>query len=519
MHRCLRIQEILDMILGSLNPDASQDSRTLASLARAAKLFHDPALDILWKTQDTPANLLRCMPSDVFDLGPDSAGSKLRLRRAIVASDWERPSTYMNRVKSFSFRPRSAVVISDVISTLAICLPHDSFFPKLAEIYWSPGTFADFQYIRLFLTPNLVTLRVHSGYSDHRLSLLSVLDRKCPALKNVELLGPNGVVEDSTSMIISAFIRGQHRLERLNIRMPDVTALEYVARMPSLRSLETTLPSGISTSSIPGPLHFTQLKSLTLRSVTVDLAAHFLRTVLASTLEAVAIAFDPCPKGADMALLSTAMASCHSWHSSLTSCTFDFVFGALRGHFESYLIEMGLFTDLACFSRLIRVTIRSWCGFQLDDAALDRITKAWPLLEHLSLEANFWGSGTTPTLQCLLRIAKNCPRLTDLTLTLDAGLIHIPTEPVVAHTSLTWLDVAHSTVSADKTLPVARFISRIFPNLRTLHTAQEDEDNDDDHEDQREAIALHRRWKEVETLIPVLAAVREEGRLSAQMNL
>ena len=66
MHRCLLIQELLSIIFHHAHA-----RKTLARLARTCKTFQDPALDILWCTQDTLLYLLKCLPCDawVFQMG------------------------------------------------------------------------------------------------------------------------------------------------------------------------------------------------------------------------------------------------------------------------------------------------------------------------------------------------------------------------------------------------------------------------------------------------------------------
>jgi hypothetical protein len=79
MHRALEILEIIEMICGHLpqpsaNPYLRLDehdlpmARSLAALARTSKNFQNPALDALWRVQHTLLNLLKCMPSDLWNI-------------------------------------------------------------------------------------------------------------------------------------------------------------------------------------------------------------------------------------------------------------------------------------------------------------------------------------------------------------------------------------------------------------------------------------------------------------------
>jgi hypothetical protein len=80
MHRTLDIPEILDFIFAELQPQSDLRSlsrekrkkapsrRDFAALARTCKRFQGPALDFLWRTQATLANLLKCLPSHLWEI-------------------------------------------------------------------------------------------------------------------------------------------------------------------------------------------------------------------------------------------------------------------------------------------------------------------------------------------------------------------------------------------------------------------------------------------------------------------
>jgi hypothetical protein len=71
MHRALEVVELVENICAHLGPAdpvklKSDAARDLALLARASTIFLDPALDVLWKSQDSLVHLLRCMPHDLL---------------------------------------------------------------------------------------------------------------------------------------------------------------------------------------------------------------------------------------------------------------------------------------------------------------------------------------------------------------------------------------------------------------------------------------------------------------------
>jgi len=65
MHPCLNVDETLRLLARKLV--ASEAKATAASLACCRKSFKDPVLDVLWKTQERLAPLLKCFPQDVWD--------------------------------------------------------------------------------------------------------------------------------------------------------------------------------------------------------------------------------------------------------------------------------------------------------------------------------------------------------------------------------------------------------------------------------------------------------------------
>jgi hypothetical protein len=67
MHRALQILEVVEEICSHVVPN-QPGRHTLASLARTATLFQDPALNILWRWQGTFAHILRCMPEDLWNV-------------------------------------------------------------------------------------------------------------------------------------------------------------------------------------------------------------------------------------------------------------------------------------------------------------------------------------------------------------------------------------------------------------------------------------------------------------------
>jgi hypothetical protein len=73
MHRALDIVELVENICAHLAPAdlvrlKTDTARDLALLSRTSTIFLDPALDVLWRSQDSLIHLLRCMPDDLLEI-------------------------------------------------------------------------------------------------------------------------------------------------------------------------------------------------------------------------------------------------------------------------------------------------------------------------------------------------------------------------------------------------------------------------------------------------------------------
>ena len=65
MHSCLSVDEVLRLLARILV--GSEAKRTAVALALCCKIFEEPALDVLWETQNQLAPLLKCFPRDVWE--------------------------------------------------------------------------------------------------------------------------------------------------------------------------------------------------------------------------------------------------------------------------------------------------------------------------------------------------------------------------------------------------------------------------------------------------------------------
>ncbi|KAG0709191.1 hypothetical protein DFH29DRAFT_778848, partial [Suillus ampliporus] len=69
MHYALKLNDIIYILFRHVNepsvnhePGGNVGQKTLAALARTCRLFHEPALDVLWGDLYFPHPLIRCLP-------------------------------------------------------------------------------------------------------------------------------------------------------------------------------------------------------------------------------------------------------------------------------------------------------------------------------------------------------------------------------------------------------------------------------------------------------------------------
>jgi hypothetical protein len=186
-----------------------------------------------------------------------------------------------------------------------------------------------------------------------------------------------------------------------------------------------------------------------------------------------------------------------------------------------FQIQSRALRTLFPFTNLTTVRIQNTVGFDLDDATVALLASSWPWLKQLELTTQVAGPQSRVTIGSLWYFARYCPCLEELVLTFDATVVQTPGDE--ASTSLFEhglhsLEVETSAITSP--IPVAEFILSIFPKLQRLTTSREDYDNEDSEalNEYAEGIALHNRWKDVESVLlgsssPVEQEWRRSGRL------
>ncbi|KAJ7121910.1 hypothetical protein C8R46DRAFT_1148887 [Mycena filopes] len=514
MHRCLKILELVDVICDNLDPHVARYPTfgDLAALARTCTTFQDAALDHLWRRAELGNLLFFCMPSDLWtvdhveDDSPWNRGKKMRLLRPICDADWDRVRVYAPRIRVLVCG-KGGWTLSDIFPAVSVAFP-EPLLQNLRALTWQhPG--ADFHYIHLFLRPTLTEI-VLTLSSDSGASLLPTLAEKCPKLINVSIKG-----HGCSARLFSDFVRKLQLLEKVSVPDLDQHALEHLAQLTTLKSLRVDrLPNISAWSVVPEVQVFPILDSLTLARSEIRATSRFLapwRVVPLVNLYLGSVAgLTAAEAHTFFQVVSTAFS-----HSTLDSFSLS-AHWALESELDpsTYLIPHRELLQLQCFTNLTTLTIHSSLGFDLDDAAVAALVPSWPRLRFLLLQARVHTHTPRTTLACLHSFARHCRRLRTLAIGLDATTVPTLDDRSKSHLrTLQYLHVDHSPLQSDHNA-VADFIASVFPKLAALQTHREyypNEDADDiELEEHGDAIRLHRRWKEVEGLLPSVVAVRAE---------
>ncbi|KAJ7694431.1 hypothetical protein B0H17DRAFT_1057604 [Mycena rosella] len=427
MHRALEIHEIAEMICEQIGLPLGAPGRfalrDLVVLARTATIFLNPALNIIWRTQHTILNVLRCMPEDLWDItesDDDFDGiTSIRLLRVIGSNDWERPFFYLHRVKFFSIC--STFEDADFFEAISLCPPGVFIFPNLERLFWFADPTDSFHHVRLFLAPSITDITLGRIGTVSHVSVLSTLAAKCPSLVKVSI--HIHAVQELALATVSTFVRRLAHIELLTVPELDEMAFAHIAELPGLSSLRFNHPAE-SVYRLPGgTAGFRALTELT--TPTMECATGLIAMPLNRPLVKLIILRQPMPPTNLVARQFYSDVAKYCAHASLRHIG---VYGAYNNtdaltadQIEKYSAGGDILSPLFSFANLVLVDLVHPAGFDLDNATVLAIARAWPRIEYLALEAGaFRHVRSRVTLEGLYAFAQHCPNLRNLEMTFDA---------------------------------------------------------------------------------------------------
>ncbi|KAJ7100561.1 hypothetical protein C8R43DRAFT_1141304 [Mycena crocata] len=399
-------------------------------------------------------------------------------------------------------------------------------FQNLQTIRWAPEEESHFHYIHLFLGP-----RIAEVYIQHvtpvNIPLLPALGVQYPGLKSLALYlsSEDRALKCRASSKVALKLE---QIEALSLAALDRDALKYLSRLPTLRSLDLSIPSVEDLGPISSPSYhpFLTLSAINLWKITVDFgiefvhslaACHLIDFTLHTQLPQVLATKSTTKK------LYTALAG-HLGHDTLRILDVSDVEGVdtpnppADATIADYLVSGFTLLRLLCFGNLTSVDLRPPVGFDIDDCTAWDIARAWPKLRSLGLQAaTDLSHRPSMTLHGLRAFAKHCPDLFGLVIAVDASMVPAfdgSPNTQICQRRLTSFNVSASPIS--NAAVVARFLSAMFPCISymgTLHEWRwEEPAENDENEEMAMERAHHFRWKQVEETIPVMATMPAECR-------
>ncbi|KAK7027639.1 hypothetical protein R3P38DRAFT_946621 [Favolaschia claudopus] len=157
MHRALNIAEIVHLIFAHLispvgplshphdpSRETPQHNGSLAALARTCTRFRDPALDLLWREQNTLTNLLRCLgPAHLWegplDVHESPQRRVFRIKGSIQSADCQSLLAHACRIRRLSLNLEQMTICGDSVFDMIRELPRDFLCPNLTSLHLNVG--------------------------------------------------------------------------------------------------------------------------------------------------------------------------------------------------------------------------------------------------------------------------------------------------------------------------------------------------------------------------------------------
>ncbi|PIL30709.1 hypothetical protein GSI_06877 [Ganoderma sinense ZZ0214-1] len=495
--------------------------RTLPSLATTSHFFLEPALDALWYTLPNYGILVYLLPRDawtvdsVADEPPDIPEEErinppvrcVSMTRRLTEEEFKRIQYYTPRVKRiqercplFPRRLRAYFMRYDhsILGALAHwCSPESPLFPNLRVLDASPASEdlcpAYYRRFHFLFGPQLQRICTdYTTFTDPRWKIvptheyqhmLMQLLESAPHLLHLILYADAPPYTPTIVSAVSTAIRTFKNLVTARTGSLPIAeeALRHLAQLPHLEVVDVRLPDTMAEGDVAQCFHPTRYDDFfpSLREVWLahrsDLApiSRVVRSVQSSQLEVIrAHLLDrkaPIPFNGVLSFLSVVLDRSNS--ANIKGLSVEASIKHTDPEARSTFTEDHL-GPLFALRGLTHLSLRLRCSFELDDAILARVARAWPHIEVLELGPGVqWD--TQVTLAALVPFAQHCPHLHTLGIPLNAELAGLPAEVREAHRegegsvqrALKRLKVGHARMSDGLEREVAEFLVGLFPRL------------------------------------------------------
>ncbi|KAI6115156.1 hypothetical protein EDD16DRAFT_1702251 [Pisolithus croceorrhizus] len=479
MHRCLRITEILHLIIGylvdeevtSANVTTAIRHKDVASLARTCKAFMDPALDVLWRTQSSLSPLVMCLPAHFWFLKTFWRGTVVSLVHEPSHEDWLMLKRYSRRIRAFDRTTLQLPTVSrNIVDSVFSPDLSDELFPRLHTLNVDilskppPNPILLLGHIRL---PHLVRLRFNMPrFYRHRDPVLYLTLACVPSLQALKISASRARLDVSTRLAVN--FSGVPHLRTLYLShylllLPS--SLRELSHLQYLCELTVTLPDDVDVDVCPSVQPtFPSLQRIAITVGFLSQCTNLLSSIASRELGSVKIFYRSPPTQNDIYELFREIehiCQCYADFNTLDiQCSNR---TQLIPHLPFDLPRSMLRPFLACH-RLRVLDLTSLGTLDIDDSFIAQITPAWPVIKILHLRASQRNDGCV-TLEGIRGLLRGCPRLQSLHMQVDARILP-EGEPEMQSLSLARLDVSGSRME-DETA-VERYLKTLAPQLEWL---------------------------------------------------
>ncbi|KAI6045324.1 hypothetical protein EDC04DRAFT_2889110 [Pisolithus marmoratus] len=485
MHACLRITEILDLIMGFMVDDERVNypnearpllHKDIARLARTCKVFMDPALDVLWRTQPSLSPLIMCLPDHLWTSKLESSGRTVSLLQEPSHEDWIRPKRYSQRIRAFDHctplaLPKVSMNAFDAVFSLGLCC---ELFPSLrtldVEVFGLPSI-NPIEFLGSIRLPQLTRLSFRiPKYLRYKYPVFRFVPACMPPLQALTINADgDAFARRWTPALFGVDFAGVPYLRSLDLSFNmDVSSscVRELIHLQYLRDLSVSLPGDFDVGIRPSiqPI-LPSLQRLEVIVGSINQCSTLLSSVTSSALGSVKIYHRAPATQSDIYTLFETIERIYDRFLDFHTLYVDFhTFPTTRSNDPTFDFRRSTLTPLLACHRLRILHLVSFGTLDIDDAFIGHIILAWPRIECLYLRG-FQLNKTCVTLEGLRELLKGCPLLSSLSMQIDASILP-EQEPEMESLSLTRLYIFGSRVE-DRTA-VERYLRILAPRLQSL---------------------------------------------------
>ncbi|KAF7791367.1 hypothetical protein EIP86_002381 [Pleurotus ostreatoroseus] len=450
----------------------------LAALARTCRVVSSPALDQLWADLHSLLPILRCLPPELWSVKSASGGlaktKQFTLKKQPSASDWQLLRKHAHRVRSLTLqywdqcwnvndwtRCHCFGGLEVLNANVAHWYNGSPLFPQLVSLHYTLQTPMDTpfgtklpecllklagpQLRQLNLAPmsllgmngQVSTLPAEMPGFVTVSTAVDVISRDYPHLTSL-LLGflsedmISGYTSPATLRLSTAIDNTIPRLSELQLIRTTVplpkdwrASLSRYGSLHNLRNLTIMMPlqTSAGTDSQMSPTAFRSLTSLNLQVVHggAKVATKVLQAFKAPALRSINVVLTAFGSDVIMNQLMAAAAAFPSLDSISLALEADGELGDNLLSVERQAVISGeAFTPILQVKGLRRLKLEGRVGCGFNDAFIEKLAKAWPHLQTLSVKLPNCQEVPLVTAAAVLSLVTHCRQLCTLCLAVDA---------------------------------------------------------------------------------------------------